>query len=163
MRSHLRGVAVDDSGLSVATVWLPWTKTTLINGMYKFILDAGGCLNPVFALRHHLRLSPVDPNLSSSTPLFAFREQAGSPLLALTKKDFLSTINSALAASGREARVGNSFRIGGATVHWRAGILIDSIQLMGGWKSDTVMQYLRNLDLGLAGAHALTAAYLGGP
>ncbi|KAE8178989.1 hypothetical protein CF328_g9635, partial [Tilletia controversa] len=80
MRSHLRGIATDDAGLSVATVWLPWTKTTLVSGMDKFILDACGCLNPVFALRHHLRLSPVDPTLSSSTPLFAFRERTGSPL-----------------------------------------------------------------------------------
>ncbi|KAE8236973.1 hypothetical protein A4X06_0g9376, partial [Tilletia controversa] len=161
MRSHLRGTAMSDAGFAVARIWLPWTKTTKAKGLDKYIVDCGTHTNAVFALKHHLSLSPHSLALASSTPLFAYKATpTSSSLTPLTKQVFLAVIDRALISAGRETHVGHSFRIGGATAHWRSKVPLETIKLMGGWQTDVVTQYLRDLGKGLADAHLLTANHM---
>ncbi|KAE8182501.1 hypothetical protein CF336_g8529, partial [Tilletia laevis] len=97
MRCHLRGTAMSGAGFAVARIWLPWTKTTKTKGLDKFIVDCGDHTNAVFALRHHLFLSPHSLALASSTPLFAYKASPTSSILTpLTKQVFLAVIDRAL-------------------------------------------------------------------
>ncbi|KAE8229867.1 hypothetical protein CF326_g5147 [Tilletia indica] len=160
MRSNIVSQSVSDQGLDIVRIHLPWTKTTLVEGLDKFLVRCGNHLDPVFALQHHLSLSPHSPLLGQSTPLFAYKIPGSDRLMPLMKDAFLSVFDKALKDEGREQHVGHSFRIGGATAHWRAGVPIETIQLMGGWKGDTVVKYLRDLGKGLANAHARTAEHI---
>ncbi|KAE8212447.1 hypothetical protein CF326_g9900 [Tilletia indica] len=160
MRSNIVSQSVSDQGLDIVRIHLPWTKTTLVEGLDKFLVRCGNHLDPIFALHHHLSLSPHSPLLEQSTPLFAYKIPGSDRLMPLMKDAFLSVFDKALKDAGREQHLGHSFRIGGATAHWRAGVPIETIQLMGGWKGDTVVKYLRDLGKGLANAHARTAEHI---
>ncbi|KAK0521606.1 hypothetical protein OC835_006836 [Tilletia horrida] len=143
-----------------AELALPWTKTTTAAGLKKSITGVGGALDPLAALRHHRRLSPAAHHEESDTHLFAYRvERQGAPavLLPLPKDKMLAVFNNALAAAGLEAFTGHSFRIGRATAHWHAGASLDEVKLIGGWKSDCVVLYLRDCALGLLEANRRTA------
>ncbi|KAK0520889.1 hypothetical protein OC834_006863, partial [Tilletia horrida] len=111
-------------------VWgLPWTKTTRESGLLKSVAAVGGELDP-----------------------------DGSALVPLDKETMIATFNAALLKAGRSAFTGHSFRIGGATAHWHAGASLSDIKLIGGWKSNVVVKYLRDYAAGLLPAHRRTAA-----
>ncbi|KAE8179817.1 hypothetical protein CF328_g9361 [Tilletia controversa] len=148
-------------GKEIVRVDLPWTKTTKEKGQQKHVVKVGGALCPVEAFDNHLRLSPVPVSELSTTALFAFRSSSmpGSTLvLPLSKTKFLTTFNAALVRSGQEAFQGHSFRIGGATMYWHTGTDIKSIKLIGGWKGNSVLKYLREYARGLLPAHERAAA-----
>ncbi|KAE8182357.1 hypothetical protein CF335_g8652 [Tilletia laevis] len=168
LAAHLHAVKahldIDSDPLHAAEIVrvdLPWTKTTKEKGQQKHVVKVGGALCPVEAFDNHLRLSPVPVSELSTTALFAFRASSmpGSTLvLPLSKTKFLATFNAALVRSGQEAFQGHSFRIGGATMYWHTGTGIKSIKLIGGWKGNSVLKYLREYARGLLPAHERAAA-----
>ena len=94
-------------------------------------------LCPVTALRHFLSLAGPKPH---SSPLFCL---AGpSPLDAASFRRRLSSLLSTLRLSPAEFST-HSLRRGGATWLLSAGVPLHLIKILGDWKSDCVLQYLR--------------------
>ena len=103
------------------------------------LLRTASVFCPVTAYQHFLSL--VQPNKSG--PAFFFIHQ--DKFRWLTPKIFISTFRSVLAAGGccdAALFTGHSFRRGGATYAFQAGIPGELIQICGDWASDSYKKYL---------------------
>ena len=103
------------------------------------LLRLGSHLCPVGAFTRALQL--VGP--SSYVPAFVFTE--GSSIRWLTKSIFVDTFRGIMKAQGDEdymSYTGHSFRRGGASWAFRAGVPGELIQVCGDWTSDAYKVYL---------------------
>ena len=103
--------------------------------------DAVTC--PVRAYRAHLLLRGR-ARLGSRTPAFIFTDAAGHTCW-LTKSIFIRAFRDLAAAAGDSepsAYSGHSFRRGGASWAFQAGVPGELIQVMGDWSSDAYKTYL---------------------
>ena len=93
---------------------------------------------PVTSLLRHLVMSP----LKDSSPLFNFLE--GGRLVAWTHATFVSRLKSCLAKIGisPESYSGHSFRRGGCSLCFEAGLGVTDIKLRGDWRSQSFERYL---------------------
>ena len=102
-------------------------------------------------IRHNSNLCPVRAyeqlvtflDLEDSGPAFVFLDQ-GKPCW-LTRSVFISTFRSVLGLGGVSNATfftGHSFRRGGATWAFQAGIPGELIQICGDWVSDAYKRYL---------------------
>lgn len=100
---------------------------------------AGHPLCPVTALYTLLRLGP---NLPPSTPLFAFPNLTG--ITVLTRPIFDRQLHRHLTGCGLDTAQysGHSFRRGGATWAFEAGLPGEMVQVLGGWASESYKVYL---------------------
>ena len=86
-------------------------------------------------------LSLLTPPLTG--PAFVFKHHGR--MRWLTKSQFINTFRSVLAAGGHSHAAfftGHSFRRGGATYAFQAGIPGELIQICGDWASDSYKRYL---------------------
>ena len=103
------------------------------------LIRTGSVLCPVTAYESVLSLSHTD----SSGPAFVFLKQGR--VRWLTCSIFIRTFRSILKSGGvadAAAFTGHSFRRGGATWAFQAGVPGELIQLCGDWASDAYKQYL---------------------
>ena len=85
-----------------------------------------------------LKLLPAGPG----APAFSLPSPSG--LVSLTRPAFIELLRSRLSAKGYPARSysGHSFRRGGASTAFRAGVRGELIKVQGDWKSDAYLRYL---------------------
>lgn len=101
------------------------------------ILDSFLC--PVEAYRSHIAILPTDKYL----PAFVFAE--GGKIRWLTKDIFIRCFRNMASTAGIDDAsffTGHSFRRGGATWAFQAGLPGEFIQICGDWSSDAYKQYL---------------------
>ena len=116
---------------------------------------------PVVAYENYLNF--IKPNPSGPAFVFSIRGKTRW----LTKAIFIQTFRSVLASSGHRFAnlfTGHSFRRGGATYAFEAGIPGELIQICGDWSSDCYKQYLEfdmqtKLDLAAQFARHLCATF----
>ena len=100
------------------------------------------CVNlafcPVTFLLRHLVASPLD----SKRPLFSYTK--GSSMVAWTHASFIMYLKSCLSKAGfpADSYSGHSFRRGGCTACFQAGLSITDIKLRGDWRSNAFEKYL---------------------
>lgn len=143
--SHPGGDAVlfqEDGGL-LALVRLPRSKTSaapVTVALGGVAVDGAEALNAVRALVRHMRLNNPGPG----EHLFTYTERGGKGRRPLTKSWFVQRFNGILADYGEPQVTGHSFRVGGATFYTRSGQDVERVKLVGRWKSDAWMGYVRD-------------------
>ena len=77
----------------------------------------------------------------------------------LTYAQFIKHLRYCLRSIGLDPSVyaGHSFRRGGASLAYQAGLPVQAIKLLGNWKSDAVLLYLTvPLNMGLKSNNCIT-------
>jgi len=118
-----------------------WSKTNQCgerSGGLPVLSVPGSVLCPVTAYINMCSLVPAEP----SDP--AFGEMRGQRYVALTYRRLLLKLKTLIAATGRDPKgfSTHSFRRGGATFAFKAGIPGELIKVLGDWRSDAYLQYL---------------------
>ena len=132
-----KDILLCDFGLLVR---ISWSKT---NQFGKRLLKIpilripASNLCPVAAFERLLKVAPAPP----SAPAFTFKS---SPLSCVTSYRFVRVLRDSLHKAGYPSLKfsGHSFRRGGATCAFRAGVPGELIQLHGDWQSDAYLRYL---------------------
>jgi len=97
-------------------------------------------------LREYMRHRSADGSQDPDAFLFPARPGSRASAPATRKRQFVSRVQDLLAAAGFVSAEfsGHSFRSGGATDLWAAGVDPRSIQLQGRWRSDAFWLYVRD-------------------
>jgi len=146
-------------------VWvtLRWTKT--IQGLERALVvplagRAGSILDPVALYSRLLARLPSSPD----THAFAV-PAAGGGLRPLSHRVFVAAIKRLAALSGLDPAeyAGHSFRRGGASCAFAAGVCGELVQAHGDWRSDAYLAYLelsdaQRLEVSRAMQRALSSA-----
>ena len=98
----------------------------------------GSPLCPVTAYKEMIRRIPARNN----QPAFMLRLKEGD--LPYSYWEWMRQLKSSIAATGRDPTKfsTHSFRRGGATFAFEAGVPVEAIKLMGDWASDAVFAYI---------------------
>lgn len=121
-----------------------WSKTIQFGQRIVTIPLVGipsSCLCPVTAVRHAFSLTPGAP---PSDQAFCWRDSFFGSNRIFIYRDFMNILQAHLSRSGLPYRQygSHSFRRGGASFALEAGVSLDSIAIMGDWKSDAMYLYL---------------------
>jgi len=125
-----------------ASLHIPWTKTTGIDGAIISITSRDDPSCPLAALRHHLLCNQGVP---SSAPFFSYRTNTGS-WSPVTKGWFLARCNQVWKDAGLLEMLGHGFRIGGATHLLLLGVAPDIVAVQGRWLSRAFLEYWRRVE-----------------
>ena len=125
-----------------AQLCIRWSKTNQFaqrNRVLPLPTVNDHVLCPVKALYNYIAMVPVTPNPS---PLFTVSTNSGCK--PLSPANFVHRIRSALSPGNIETSdyAGHSFRRGGATWAFQAGLSVDTIRQLGDWRSNAYMQYI---------------------
>ena len=126
----------DRNGLSVTVFRLPRTKCSS-DGEDVFWAAQEGICDPQHALSNHLAVN----NPPQDQPLFAWRHPSG--LRALTRSEFLKSINLAAFELGLDSLKGHSIRIGAVLEYLLRGVPFDVVKSIGRWSRESFLLYLR--------------------
>ena len=125
-------------------IHVKWSKTIQFRDRkvcipFSYIPNSHLC--PVKAILHAFSFTRSS---SDSAQAFAFLDVASGCISTFTYPTFLSHLRTCLWYIGINPKLyaGHSFRRGGASFAYEAGIPIDMIKLIGDWKSDAVLLYL---------------------
>ena len=121
-----------------------WSKTIQFHQREVFIplvRIPGSPLCPVSAISLAFSLCASDP---PSAAAFSWRDPSSLRSRVFTYRRFMRLLRLFLSQLGYESSAfgTHSFRRGGATLALQAGVPISTIQLLGDWKSDSVLLYL---------------------
>ena len=88
------------------------------------------------------RLLALHPHLPKSAPLFSYVTVNG--LIVCSQAPFLQRMNRLLALLNLDPKLfsGHSFRRGGATWAFKAGLPGELVQMLGDWASDSYKRYI---------------------
>ncbi|KAF8549244.1 hypothetical protein OG21DRAFT_1478933 [Imleria badia] len=132
--------------LPVLQFTLPKTKCKPVKEEAVQCAPQSGCImDPEAAIRNHFRINPAAP----SDHLFAWKHLKGS-LRPLSKTQYTTRIIAIVKQCGLVNLQGHSLRIGGTLFYLLKGVPFDAIKVMGCWKGDVFMLYLRHHTLILA-------------
>jgi hypothetical protein len=112
------------------------------------VAETGGRLCPVWALDNMMRLRNPEGQVGPDEHLFVVE---GKPLTYEVLETELRRVTRSLGFN-EKLFAGHSFRIGGATCAFAAGVPEILIKRMGRWKSDAVLLYIRSYAADIAGA-----------
>jgi len=100
-----------------------------------------GQTDPEALLENHLKVNKP----GASDHLFAYLHTVGrkTTLRPLTKPAFLARIHKAAKTRGLPTLQGHGIRIGATLEYLLRGVPFDAVRVIGRWKSDTFLLYLR--------------------
>lgn len=129
---------------SCVFILVRWSKTIQLGQRtvtIPLMAMPGSPLCPVTAVNQAFRLCP---NLSPSDQAFMWRDSAALRNMNFTYKAFMGSMKQRLIELGVDPALygTHSFRRGGATFALEAGVPLDTISLLGDWKSDAMYLYL---------------------
>jgi len=128
----------DRRGLVSTIIHIPSTKAAQVTGEDIYWTEQNGVTDPKAALEHHLRLNKPPHN----THLFAYpHAQQYRPL---SRRTFLSVINTAATAAGIGPLQGHGIRIGATLEYLLRGVSFEAMKAKGRWASDAFARYLTN-------------------
>lgn len=141
----------DRNGFQCTIIHVPKTKMDQMNGEDIYFSNQLGSTDPEANLRHHLAINrPTD-----TEHLFTYTHTATNKTTRrpLTKAAFLARIHKAAEEKGLPKLQGHGIRIGATLEYLLRGVPFDVVQVLGRWKSEAFLIYLRK--------HAeIMAAYL---
>ena len=125
-------------------VHVKWSKTIqfrdrIVQIPFSYIPDPPLC--PVRAILHAFSFTQ---HSSKDCQAFSWIDTSYFDLKIFTYSRFIKHLRSSLSSIGIDPSLhaGHSFRRGGASLAYKAGLSIEAIKLLGDWKSDAVMLYL---------------------
>ena len=98
----------------------------------------GHLLCPVASIMNYIRLSA---QLPSSSPLCSIQSVSGK-VSVLPYKHIVEAVRKAVPSSQVNSYATHSFRRGGASFMYKIGMSVESIRLMGDWKSSCYQRYI---------------------
>ena len=120
---------------------MKWSKTIQFRDravliLFSFIPNSPLC--PVQAIQHVL------PHAKDSSQAFNYLDSNTLQPVSFTYTKFLKFLRTCLDNIGCNSSLyaGHSFRRGGASFAFQAGVPVEMIKLPGDWKSDAVLLYL---------------------
>ena len=131
-----------------------WSKTTQFKEevfTVPYPWEKGNPLCPTQAAFNAVRLSPTAPPMGPA--LVVDRRENPTPLSPAL---FINDVRAALRGSGEDLTTfaGHSFRRGGSTWAFQQDISVETIKLLGRWRSEAYAAYILPTDTGLAQATA---------
>lgn len=141
-RSDIRP-AQDRNGLKVTVFALPHTKCSR-DGEDVYWAVQEGPSDPAALLENHLTVN----NPSESSHLFTYQHHKGPR--PLTKRAFMDRLNTIAIQLGIEPLKGHGIRIGATLEYLLRGVSFEAVKLMGRWKSEAFLIYLRQHAIILA-------------
>ena len=125
-----------------ATLSIHWSKTNQFAQRNRLLpLPSMPChvLCPVKALYNYITLAP---HVAGDHPLFVTPSKTGCT--PLSPSTFVSCIRKCLteSVSNTSDYAGHSFRRGGASWAFQAGLSVDTIRQLGDWRSNSYMDYI---------------------
>ena len=126
------------TGLFVKFKWSKTNQNSERNVVIPLLQAPQSPLCPLFAFKNMIRLVPAHPG----SPVFL--KSSGNSLVPLTHADLVSRLRFLLGKIGPNAEnfSGHSFRRGGASWAFKAGVPGELIMLHGDWRSNAYLEYL---------------------
>ena len=125
-------------------VHVKWSKTIqfrdkIIQIPFSYIRSSPLC--PVRAILHAFSFTRHCP---SNSQAFTWIDTSWSYFQVFTYSQFIKHLRACLISLGIDPTyyAGHSFRRGGASLAYQAGLSVEAIKLLGDWKSDAVLLYL---------------------
>ena len=143
--SPLTFLVRSDFSFSGSTVLIKvrWSKTIQLGQRTVTVplVATASCLCPVTAVKRAFSLTPGTKPFDQA---FCWRDSRHPRNRIFTYRDFMSSLQVFLSRLGLvSSQYGShSFRRGGASFALEAGVSLDSIAIMGDWKSDAMYLYL---------------------
>ncbi|KAF9020132.1 hypothetical protein BDZ89DRAFT_1138892 [Hymenopellis radicata] len=131
----------DRNGFQTVIFHIPSTKSDPANGEDLYWAQQIGSTDPEDLFNNHLRVNGLLPN----SHLFAYRHVQGEKetLRPMTKPAFIARIHKAAKNRGLKTLQGHGIRIGATLEYLLRGVPFDAVKVMGRWKSDAFLLYLR--------------------
>lgn len=129
---------VDRFGHSVTAAFLPVTKSAPEGEDVAWGPQQELGIDPDTLLAHHIRVNKP----SQAGPLFAWQHPRFGAR-ALTKGDFMKTVNAAALTLGLPSLQGHGLRIGATLEYLLRGLSFETVKAIGRWASDAFFLYLR--------------------
>ena len=125
-------------GIRFADVTIRWSKAQQMGRevqVFSLPRMPGSLLCPVQALENIFELVPVGPQ----DPCFLIAKNE-----PLTYRQFQAMLKESISTAGMDATQysSHSFRRGGASWSFLAGVPTEMIKLMGDWRSDAYLRYI---------------------
>ncbi|KAH7873512.1 DNA breaking-rejoining enzyme [Lentinula edodes] len=134
--AHVRK-ATDRNGFETTVLHVPRTKSNQLEGEDLYFSKQLGSTDPESLLQNHLAVNK--PN--SSEHLFSYQHKAVRR--PLTKHAFIQHISKAAKNRGLPVLQGHGIRIGATLEYLLRGVPFDAVRVIGRWKSDAFLLYLR--------------------
>lgn len=128
----------DREGNIVTSAHLPVTKSAREGEDVAWGPQQQHDVDPDTLLAVHMRVNRPNP----IGPLFAWRHPRSGPR-ALTKSEFMKTLNTAAESLGLEPLQGHGLRIGATLEYLLRGLSFETVKAIGRWSSDAFIIYLR--------------------
>ncbi|KAJ3725437.1 hypothetical protein C8R42DRAFT_576356 [Lentinula raphanica] len=134
-------MGTDCNGFHCRIIHLPVTKSSPMDGEDIYFSAQLGATNPDDALNHHLILNKPE----TDEHLFTYSITTGGRSMRrpLTKSAFIARIQRAAKNKGLTTLQGHGIRIGATLEYLLRGIPFDAVKVIGRWKSDAFLIYLR--------------------
>ncbi|KAJ3911550.1 hypothetical protein F5877DRAFT_55219 [Lentinula edodes] len=129
--------ATDRNGFQTTIIHIPRTKSNQLEGEDLYFSKQLGSTDPDSWFRNHREVNTPGPE----DHLFSYRYRATRR--PLTKSAFLQRVNKAAKNQGLPVLQGHGIRIGATLEYLLRGVPFDAVRVIGRWKSDAFILYLR--------------------
>ncbi|KAH7870088.1 uncharacterized protein C8R40DRAFT_1175998 [Lentinula edodes] len=130
-------VATDRNGFETTVLHVPRTKSNQLGGEDLYFSKQLGSTDPESLFQNHLAVNK--PNASEH--LFSYRHK--SDRRPLTKHALIQRISKAAKNRGLPVLQGHGIHIGATLEYLLRGVPFDAVRVIGRWKSDAFLLYLR--------------------
>ncbi|KAF5344196.1 hypothetical protein D9757_015269 [Collybiopsis confluens] len=131
----------DRNGFTTQIIHVPHTKSNPLEGEDIYFSKQLDSTDPDSVLNHHLQFNMPSPHEHLFT--YSSKSSKGSVRKPLTKSTFVARIHKAAKRQGLELLQGHGIRIGATLEYLLRGVPFDAIRVLGRWKSDAFLTYLR--------------------
>ena len=133
--------ATDRNGFETTVIHVPSTKSSPVQGEDLYFSKQLGVADPDTWLRNHLSLNKPE----ATEHLFTYSHTASNRTTRrpLTKSAFMQRIHKAARKLGLPVLQGHGIRIGATLEYLLRGVPFDAVRVIGRWKSDAFLLYLR--------------------
>ncbi|KAJ3779796.1 hypothetical protein GGU10DRAFT_381762 [Lentinula aff. detonsa] len=133
--------AKDRNGFETTVIHIPATKSSPIQGEDIYFSKQLGVADPDTWLKNHLALN--EPNAEEH--LFTYSHVASNRTTRrpLTKSAFMQRVHRAARKLSLPIMQGHGIRIGATLEYLLRGVPFDAVRVIGRWKSDAFLLYLR--------------------
>ncbi|KAJ3769839.1 hypothetical protein FB446DRAFT_672002 [Lentinula raphanica] len=134
-------MGIDRNGFRCRIIHVPATKSSPIEGEDIYFSGQLGTTDPDEALNLHLAFNRPEAHEHLFT--YSSTSNGKASRRPLTKSAFITQIQKAAKSKGLNTLQGHGIRIGATLEYLLRGVPFDAVRVIGRWKSDAFLIYLR--------------------